>query len=166
MTVVVWQVFFRRMIYLKCKTQRYLTSVALCMKWVTINLISRLFIDLSHLYIISAHTFSSCFLLLNHRASLLSNATKRKTTKQRMGNGMQVMMRTVQEDWEKRKLLVQNYAKHFKPTVFLIEKKTLQVLRRNNNSFLTHIIRLFTLKSVPKSSQFTKESWVFLEFDR
>lgn len=87
--------FFRRMIYLKCKTQRYLTSVALCMKWVTINLISRLFIDLSHLYIISAHTFSSCFLLLNHRASLLSNATKRKTTKQRMGNGMQAMMRTV-----------------------------------------------------------------------
>lgn len=45
---------------------------------------------------------------------------------------------------------------------YLIEKKqTLQVLRRNNKSFLTHIIRLFTLQNIPKSSQYSKESCFF-----
>lgn len=43
------------------------------MEKATINLFSRLFKDLCHLYIILAHTFSSRFVLLNHRASLYTS---------------------------------------------------------------------------------------------
>lgn len=79
---------------------------------------NRLFIDLCHLHIKIAHSFSSRFVLLNHLVSLLCNATRKKTTKQRIGNGIRVILRTVSEDCIKRKLLVQNFDKRFKPMAF------------------------------------------------